>query len=124
MTGSIETRVARWWNRIVFRWRRDQRARELAEEIDFHLEQKRTEHARAGIPLQPAVELSRRQMGNITIAQEDCRDMWSFMRWERLVHDVRHAVRMYGRTPVFTAICILSIVLGIGGNAAMFSLIN
>jgi putative ABC transport system permease protein len=50
--------------------------------------------------------------------------MWTFRKLERLRQDVRHAVRMYGRTPVFTGICILSIALGIGGNAAMFSLVN
>src|SRR5260370_5322420 len=50
--------------------------------------------------------------------------MWSFMKWERLVQDLRHALRAYGRTPVFTGLCIFSIALGIGGNAAMFSLVN
>jgi predicted permease len=104
------------WKRLLFRWQRERLARELEEELAFHFEQKLAEN--------PDVELSRRQMGNMTIAKEECRDMWSFMKWERVAQDLRHAARMYLRTPVFTAVCVLSIALGIGGNAAMFSLVN
>ena len=89
--------------------------RELAEELEFHLALKR----------QAAGErLSRMQMGNMTMAAEDCRDMWSFLRLERLLRVLRYAARMFRRTPGFTAIAIFSLAVGIGGNAAMFTLVN
>src|ERR1700684_11949 len=46
------------------------------------------------------------------------------MRLERFIQDLRYAFRMYARTPVFTVVSVLSLALGIGGNAAMFSLVS
>ncbi|MGC4051798.1 MAG: ABC transporter permease [Paludibaculum sp.] len=124
MRTALPTWLVRAWNRLRFRLRREQLDRELAEELEFHLEQKRSENIRTGISPADSLPLSRRQLGNITTAREDCRDMWSFLSLEQLFQDLRHAVRLYGRTPGFTAISVLSLALGIGGNAAMFSLVN
>jgi predicted permease len=51
-------------------------------------------------------------------------DIWSFVRLERLIQDLRYAARMFARTPGITAIAVLSLAFGIGGNAAMFSLVD
>ena len=39
-------------------------------------------------------DLARRQMGNVAIAQEECRDMWSFVKLDRLLQDLGYAVRL------------------------------
>ena len=113
-----QTVVVRSWHRLLFFRRRDRLSRELAEELEFHAHLKQQERSNA------AVEFSRKEMGNVTLAKEECRDMWSYGGLERLWQDLHYGLRMFGRTPVFTGIAVTSLALGIGGNAAMFSLVN
>ena len=40
---------------------------------------------------------------------------------ERIWHDIRHAWRMFVKNPGFTAIAVISIAFGTGGNVAIFS---
>jgi len=114
MKGSLRTRLTRMGRRAMAYWRRDQLHRELEEELAFHLEQIEAGEGGSGLA----------QFGNATLAREECREMWSYMSLERILQDLRYAVRMYRRTPAFTAVSILSLALGIGGTAAMLSLVN
>jgi predicted permease len=49
----------------------------------------------------------------------------SIAAWtETLVKDLRYALRQFVRNPVFTAVAVLSLAIGIGANTAIFSIID
>lgn len=81
----------RLWRRPLFRARRDRLSQELAEEIELHLSLK--EYAEAGGAARKTTEQSRREMGNLTLAKEESREMWGFVSVDHLLRDVRYALR-------------------------------
>jgi predicted permease len=97
---------------------------ELDEEIRYHVERK-TEHLIAqGMSPADARYAALRAFGGVELRKEVCRDArgpWATVWIERLVQDVRHGIRMLFKAPGFALIAILSIAIGVGANAAMFS---
>jgi predicted permease len=47
-----------------------------------------------------------------------------FMLWDTLRADIRHTLRLAIKTPVFSALTVLALALGIGANSAIFSVVN
>jgi predicted permease len=97
---------------------------DLAEELSFHREAIERDLIARGHAPADARAAARRAMGNETIAREDARGVWLGPRLEAAWQDARVTVRGLGRSPAFTAGVMLTFALGVGANAAMFSLID
>jgi predicted permease len=97
---------------------------ELSEEIREHLEEKTEELVAGGMPKEEATYTARREFGNMNLVEENGRDVWRWLSIENFLADVRYGLRMLQRNPVFTAVGLLTIAIGIGANAAVFSVVN
>jgi hypothetical protein len=109
----------RWklWTRFG-RFRSDE---DLAEEMRVHAEMETEDCLAAGLPEQEARRLARLKTGNPQVAIEKVRDgEWAtlFEGWYR---DFVFGLKGLKRSPVFAATAVLTLALGIGVNAAIFS---
>ena len=118
-----------WYDAVVQRWnalfRRAARERELDEEMRLHVELEAEELARAGgLPQDEAHRRARAAFGSMDRYTEDLRDQRSTRPLEDLARDAAYALRGLRRSPGFAAVAVLTLGLGIGATAAIFSVVR
>ena len=119
------------WFRYVTFWRPDPDA-ELEQELAFHLDARIDEYIAAGMDPEAARAISLERLGNLARVRDDCRrieDQYARRRSMRdalsgAAADLRHAVRQLARQRTFAAAAIACLVLGIGVNTAIFSVVD
>jgi len=117
-----------WLNELRLRirsfWKRRQLDADLEDELAFHLDKREQANRATGMDAEEARYAAQRQFGNTMGLKERSREMWTFHALEELFQDLRHATRLLRNKPVFTAVAVLTLAVGIGSSSAVFSVVN
>ncbi len=105
----------KWWGR---------RDDDYAEEIQAHIDMEVKANIERGLSPDEAKRAAHLTFGNVALVRET---LWQARRWhwlETIRQDIRYGCRLIARGPLLACAVVVTLTLGIGLNAGVFTLLN
>ncbi|KAA6459215.1 FtsX-like permease family protein [Acidobacteria bacterium AB60] len=106
----------------MFRWTR--RRNLLLQEFETHIAMETQENIDAGMTPEEAQHAARKKFGNVLLAAERSRAIWGGIWIERLLQDLRYALRGLIGAPGYTVTLLCTLMLGLGCVTTMLAMVD
>ena len=131
MTRSLWRRIPGAWTQVV---RIFSRAPEddVDAELQFHFDERVAELTARGATAGDARMQATTEFGDVDEIRTQLREIGERIahrrqradRWESIAQDLRYVIRGLARSPGFTAMVVITLALGLGANAAIYSVLD
>ena len=113
-----------WLLRFKGLFSKDARERELADEIESHLQMHIDDNIRAGMSAGEARRVAVMKLGGVDQTKEAYRDRATIPFLESALQDLRFTFRQLRKNPAFTVTATMMVALGIGASVAIFAFVD
>ena len=98
--------------------------RELAQEIEVHIDEETDENVARGMSPDEARRRAYVKFGNPQVVRESLWRQNTLTAFDNAWRDLKYAARTLTRAPGFSLMAVLVMALGIGGNVALFTVVR
>jgi putative ABC transport system permease protein len=104
--------------------KRDATDRDIADEVEDFFDRAVAAHLEMGLSLDQARRAARLEVGNPRAIRDEVRSYGWQHAVETIAADIRYGARQLRAAPAFTGVAILTLALGLGATAAIFSVLR